>query len=79
MSKLWKQSWYHGLAMGGVARVSQMQLLQPFLTIGFSALLLKETITFGTLAAASLVILSVAISRKAKIRQRDNNSCSQTA
>ncbi len=62
-------AWYHGLAVGGVARVSQMQLLQPFLTIGFSALLLKETITLGTMAAASLVILSVAISRKAKIRR----------
>ena len=62
-------AWYHGLALGGVARVSQMQLLQPFLTIVFSAFLLKETITLGTIAAAGLVILSVAIGRKAKIRR----------
>jgi drug/metabolite transporter (DMT)-like permease len=66
--------WYHGLALGGVARVSQMQLLQPFLTIVFSAFLLKETITLGTIAAASLVILSVAIGRKAKIRRGGSNT-----
>lgn len=62
-------AWYHGLGIGGVARVSQMQLLQPFLTILFSALLLKETITPATLAAAMLVIASVAIGRKAKIHR----------
>lgn len=62
-------AWYHGLALGGVARVSQMQLLQPFLTLMFSALLLKEQITPLMLAAASLVIGCVAIGRKAKIRR----------
>jgi drug/metabolite transporter (DMT)-like permease len=65
-------AWYHGLAIGGVARVSQMQLLQPFLTILFSAVLLKETITFATIAAATLVIGSVAIGRKAKIQRIDS-------
>lgn len=62
-------AWYHGLAIGGIARVSQMQLLQPFLTIVFSALFLKETITTTTVMAAGLVILSVAIGRKAKIKR----------
>jgi drug/metabolite transporter (DMT)-like permease len=60
-------AWYHGLAMGGVARVSQMQLFQPFLTILFSALLLRESLTLSTLVAAGLVMLSVAIGRRAKI------------
>lgn len=60
-------AWYHGLAIGGVARVSQMQLLQPFLTILFSAVFLREAITPMTLTAAGLVIGSVAIGRKAKI------------
>lgn len=63
-------AWYHGLAIGGVARVSQMQLLQPFLTIVFSALLLKEAVTPTTILAAALVIGSVAIGRKAKIQRR---------
>lgn len=63
-------AWYHGLAMGGVARVSQMQLLQPFLTILFSTLLLRESLTPSTLVAAGLVIASVAIGRRAKIVRR---------
>lgn len=65
-------AWYHGLAIGGVARVSQMQLLQPFLTIVFSAILLRESITPATVIAAGLVIASVAIGRKSKINSRCN-------
>ena len=36
--------WYRGLALGGIARVSQVQLLQPFFTPGFAALLFGEAI-----------------------------------
>lgn len=61
-------AWYHGLALGGVARVGQMQLLQPFLTILASAVLLGETITPATLGAASLVIASVALGRRTAVR-----------
>jgi drug/metabolite transporter (DMT)-like permease len=62
--------WYHGLAIGGVARVGQVQLLQPFLTILASALLLGERITPITIGAACLVIASVAIGRRAPIQRR---------
>src|SRR5688572_9987548 len=31
-------AWYKGLALGGIASVGQVQLLQPFMTIAFSAL-----------------------------------------
>ncbi len=62
-------AWYHGLAIGGVARVGQVQLLQPFLTILASALLLGETITPVTLGAASLVIASVALGRRATVQK----------
>jgi drug/metabolite transporter (DMT)-like permease len=37
-------AWYAGLAMGGIARVSQIQLLQIFFTIAFSALFFGEHI-----------------------------------
>jgi drug/metabolite transporter (DMT)-like permease len=51
--------WYRGLALGGVARVGQVQLLQPFLTLVGAALLLGETLTLGNclfaLAVASVV------------------------
>ncbi|NEQ23913.1 MAG: DMT family transporter [Microcoleus sp. SIO2G3] len=63
-------AWYHGMAIAGVARVSQLQLLQPFLTIIFSALLLHEQITAPTIAAACIVIACVAIGRRSLIREK---------
>lgn len=58
-------AWYRGLALGGIASVGQVQLLQPFMTIFASALLLSERIDVATLVAAAFVIVSIAISRKA--------------
>ena len=58
-------AWYHGLAIGGVARVGQLQLFQPFMTIAASALLLGESITPLTLVAAVLVFAAVALGRRA--------------
>lgn len=60
-------AWYRGLALGGVARVSQLQLLQPFLTLIASALLLHEQITAGTIAVALLVVAAVAAGRRAPV------------
>lgn len=57
-------AWYHGMSLVGVAKVSQIQLLQPFLTIIFSAFLLKEQITPTMLVAASIVIACVAFGRR---------------
>jgi drug/metabolite transporter (DMT)-like permease len=62
-------AWYHGLAKGGVARVGQIQLLQPFLTLVASALLLGETITPVTIGAACLVVASVAVGRRSPIKR----------
>lgn len=60
-------AWYHGLAIGGVARVGQVQLLQPFLTLLFSAALLHEPIAPLTIGTAFVVIVIVALSKKAPI------------
>ncbi|MBL1176973.1 DMT family transporter [Pantanalinema sp. GBBB05] len=60
-------AWYHGLAIGGVARVSQIQLLQPFLTLLASAVLLREPITQLTMATALIVVLIVMLGRNAPI------------
>jgi drug/metabolite transporter (DMT)-like permease len=60
-------AWYKGLASGGIARVGQLQLLQPFCTLMFSALLLGESITFPMLLAAAVVVGSVAIGKSAPI------------
>ena len=58
-------AWYRGLALGGIAAVGQVQLLQPFLTIFASALLLGEAIDPATFVAAALVIASIALGRRA--------------
>ncbi|HTR00538.1 MAG TPA: DMT family transporter [Candidatus Acidoferrum sp.] len=56
--------WYKGLALGGIAHVSQVQLLQPFLTVLAAALLLGEPLELLTLVFAVLVVLVVALGRK---------------
>jgi drug/metabolite transporter (DMT)-like permease len=58
-------AWYRGLALGGIGAVGQVQLLQPFLTIFASAVLLGETIDSATFIAAALVIASIAMGRRA--------------
>ncbi len=59
-------AWYRGLAMGGIARVSQLQLLQLFLTILGARILLGEEIGSGTFAFGALVAASVWIGTRFK-------------
>ena len=61
--------WNKGLALGGVARVSQTQLLQPIVTLVASAFLINETINVQTIVFAILVIVTVAIGKKMPIHQ----------
>ncbi|MBS3649169.1 DMT family transporter [Pseudaminobacter sp. 19-2017] len=60
-------AWNVGLAMGGIARVSQVQLLQTFVTLALAALFLGERITLETLVFAGAVVLVVALGRRARI------------
>ncbi|GAA0848590.1 DMT family transporter [Cupriavidus pauculus] len=60
--------WYAGLAKGGVARVGQIQLLQPFLTLAGGALILAEPLDAATVAFAVAVIAVVAAGRRASVR-----------
>ncbi|NUN64072.1 DMT family transporter [Pseudanabaena biceps] len=57
-------AWYRGLFLGGIARVGQLQLFQPFLTILASALLLGESVTFSNFGFAVGVIVCVALGRR---------------
>jgi drug/metabolite transporter (DMT)-like permease len=59
--------WYHGLALGGIARVGQVQLLQVFITLVWARLLLGETVTASAVATAAVVAASVALSRKSAV------------
>jgi drug/metabolite transporter (DMT)-like permease len=49
-------AWYRGLAIGPMARVSQMQLVQPVLSLVWAGLLLGEELTAGTLFGGLAVI-----------------------
>lgn len=60
--------WYRGMSLGGIARIGQLQLLQPFLTLGACAAWLGEPLTGSLLGAASAVLLSLCISQRAAPR-----------
>jgi len=60
--------WNKGLALGGIARVSQIQLVQPFLTILFSALLIGEEIETLSIIFALAIVLTVFINRRMSIK-----------
>jgi drug/metabolite transporter (DMT)-like permease len=56
--------WYRGLAQGGIAAVSQLQLLQPFFGLALAATLLHEPVTRLMLAVTVAVVLCVAGARR---------------
>ena len=61
-------AWNAGLALGGVARVGQVQLLQVFVTLALSALLLGERLDPSTVGFAIAVAVVVAAGRRAQVR-----------
>ena len=50
-------AWYRGLAIGPMAQVSQVQLVQPVLSICWAGLLLGEQLTWTTIVGGLVVIL----------------------
>jgi drug/metabolite transporter (DMT)-like permease len=62
-------AWYKGLAMLGTAYGSQVQQLQSLMTLGWSALLLGETVTLWTLVAALGVIASVLWAQRSRAKK----------
>ncbi len=56
--------WYRGLALGGIARVGQLQLLQPFFGLALAGLLLHEPVAWPMIAVSGLVLLCVAGARQ---------------
>ncbi len=49
-------AWYRGLAIGPMAQVSQIQLVQPVMTLCWAALLLGERLTWPTLLGGLAVV-----------------------
>lgn len=59
-------AWYAGLARGGIARVGQIQLAQPILTLAWSAWLLGEPVTPGASMAAAVVLACVVLTQRTR-------------
>ena len=62
-------AWYRALALGGTVRISQLQLLQPFLSMMAAAILLHETLGLTTLLFAGAVLAVVSVARRMPVHQ----------
>ncbi len=56
--------WYRGLALGGIAAVGQLQLLQPFMGLMLAALLLHETVSTGMIMSTLGAVMCVVGAKK---------------
>ena len=63
-------AWNRGLALGGVARVGQVQLLQVFMTLIASAVLLGEEIDAVTIGFAIAVVGVVGLGRRMPVERK---------
>jgi drug/metabolite transporter (DMT)-like permease len=66
-------AWYRGLALGGTVRVSQVQLIQPFLGMLFAVPLLGESLDAVTLGFAGAVIATVFLGKKMPVRAQPHS------
>ncbi|MBB3211706.1 drug/metabolite transporter (DMT)-like permease [Herbaspirillum sp. Sphag1AN] len=61
--------WYKGLALGGIARVGQVQLLQPFLSLLGASLIAGEALDTRNLVFAAAVLAVVATGRRMSVKR----------
>jgi drug/metabolite transporter (DMT)-like permease len=60
-------AWYRGLAIGPIARVSQVQLVQPVLSLLWAGLLLREEFTLPLLLGGLVVIVCAALAVRVRL------------
>jgi len=60
-------AWYAALARGGTARIGQVQLSQPVMTLIWSALLLGEHVSVGMVAASLVVLACVVATQRTRV------------
>lgn len=56
--------WYRGLALGGIASIGQLQLLQPLMGLALAGLLLREPVAWTMIVATGFVVVFVAFARR---------------
>ncbi|MEK4629091.1 MAG: DMT family transporter [Solibacillus sp.] len=64
-------AWYGGMSLGGIARVGQIQYIQPFIMITFSVLFLGESITWLTIILAIIVVICVIIGKNTPVIKKE--------
>jgi len=62
-------AWYRGLALGGTVRVSQVQLVQPFLALMFAVPVLGESLDATTVLFSLAVIATVFLGRRMPVQR----------
>jgi len=62
-------AWYAGLARGGVAKIGQVQLAQPVLTLVWAVTLLGEHVGVTTVGAALVVLASAAAVQRTRVER----------
>ena len=67
-------AWYRGLALGGTVRVSQMQQLQPFLSMLISVPLLGEHLDLLTIGFSLAVMATVVAGKRMSIREHHHTT-----
>ncbi|KAM3095172.1 DMT family transporter [Phormidesmis sp. 146-12] len=60
-------AWYRGLEMGGIAKIGQLQLLQPFVTIFAAAILFSERLSGEMFLVLAIVLTTVHFGRRSKV------------
>jgi drug/metabolite transporter (DMT)-like permease len=60
-------AWYKGLELGGIAKIGQLQLIQPFITIFASAFFFAEKLSIEMFITLAVVLLSVYFGRKSRV------------
>ena len=60
-------AWYKGLADGGIARISQLLVLQPIVTALLAGVIAREPVTQRDLIFASVVVIMVAICIRSRV------------
>lgn len=56
--------WYRGLVLGGIAKVGQLQLLQPFFGLALAGALLHEPVPIAMVAVTGFIVLCVAAAKR---------------
>ncbi len=60
-------AWNTGLKLGGISRVSQLQLPQTFVMLAIASFVLGEEITLEILAFAIAVLVVIVLGQRARV------------